>query len=175
MFWSKDRRISDEIGGCHHTKMCILTSATFDFGKAKDRRISNEIGRCPPRCFGSKLQGLLLAHSCAYLISALVFYSGRASLALARSTTAAARSAQSQTLLGWPGLPLLSSLLRRSLCSVGVFCCRQACPEPIFAELARLATAAAKLQQQLRPGARKALVCNVDTILKWKFRRSILQ
>ena len=175
MFWSKDRRISDEIGGCHHTKMCILTSATFDFGKAKDRRISNEIGRCPPRCFGSKLQGLLLAHSCAYLISALVFYSGRASLALARSATAAARSAQSQTLLGWPGLPLLSSLLRRSLCSVGVYCCRQACPEPIFAELARLATAAAKLQQQLRPGARKALVCNVDTILKWKFRRSILQ
>ena len=104
-----------------------------------------------------------------------LLYSGRASLALARSTTAAARSAQSQTLLGWPGLPLLSSLLRRSLCSVGVYCCRQACPEPIFAELARLATAAAKLQQQLRPGARKALVCNVDTILKWKFRRSILQ
>ena len=92
-----------------------------------------------------------------------------------QATTAAARPAESQTLLSWPGLPLLSSLLRRSLCSVGVYCCRQACPEPIFAELARLATAAAKLQQQLRPGARKALVCNVDTILKWKFRRSILQ
>ena len=29
--------------------------------------------------------------------------------------------------------------------------------------------------EKLRPGARKAVVCNVDTILKWKFRRSILQ
>ena len=33
-----------------------------------------------------------------------LLYSGRASLALARSTTAAARSAQNQSLLSWPGL-----------------------------------------------------------------------